>query len=262
MILAAGRGSRLRATATDDPKPLTPLLGSPLIEHAIARFRGAGVSEIIVVVGYGREKMLPKLAEIRQREHVSITPAVCRDWRLGNGSSALAAAPHVEEPFFLAMADHLFDPEALTRLVAEDDGQRACAVVIDRAPDPSIDVEEATKVQLAGDLVQRIGKELPRYHAIDTGLFLCRDGLFDALRDAAADGQHGLSDAVGRLALAGEAAAVDGTGLGWMDIDTPAELAAAEELLLTWPGSSSDGEPSHPDGPNDAPLSPAGAEAP
>lgn len=259
VILAAGSGTRLRTLEADDPKPLTRLLGPSLIEYSIARFRAAGVSEIIVVIGYGREKMLPKLAELRQRYRVRIKPAFCRDWRLGNGSSALAAAPHVEGPFFLVMADHLFESEALDRLVEEDDGQRTCALVVDREPEASVDVEEATKVRLDGDLVRGIGKGLASYHAVDTGLFLCRAGLFDALRDAGADGCHSLSDAVGRLALADEAAAVDGTGLEWMDIDTPDDLSAAEERLMArprkqrsdvWEASSFE-----------APLSEMGAEA-
>jgi MurNAc alpha-1-phosphate uridylyltransferase len=52
MILAAGRGERLRPLTDTLPKPLIEIAGKPLIEHHIEALAGAGLSEIIINQGH------------------------------------------------------------------------------------------------------------------------------------------------------------------------------------------------------------------
>lgn len=59
IILAAGRGSRMRHLTEDRPKGLTPLRGRPLIERQCAALRAAGVSEIGIVTGYMADMFTP-----------------------------------------------------------------------------------------------------------------------------------------------------------------------------------------------------------
>lgn len=48
MILAAGRGERMRPLTDSMPKPLLPVAGKPLIQHHIERLAAAGVQEIVI----------------------------------------------------------------------------------------------------------------------------------------------------------------------------------------------------------------------
>ena len=48
MILAAGRGERMRPLTDTMPKPLLPVGGKPLIQHHIERLAAAGVREIVI----------------------------------------------------------------------------------------------------------------------------------------------------------------------------------------------------------------------
>jgi MurNAc alpha-1-phosphate uridylyltransferase len=52
MILAAGRGERLRPLTDEIPKPLVELAGKPLIEHHLEALAGAGFREIIINQGH------------------------------------------------------------------------------------------------------------------------------------------------------------------------------------------------------------------
>lgn len=52
LILAAGRGSRMRHLTETHPKAMTPLGGRPLIERQCSALRAAGVTEIGIVTGY------------------------------------------------------------------------------------------------------------------------------------------------------------------------------------------------------------------
>lgn len=55
IILAAGRGSRMKALTSDKPKCLVELRGHSLLERQLEALRGGGVSEIGIVTGYRRE---------------------------------------------------------------------------------------------------------------------------------------------------------------------------------------------------------------
>ena len=49
-IIAAGEGSRLRAEGWRVSKPMVPVLGRPLIEHALSRFRAAGIRKLSIII--------------------------------------------------------------------------------------------------------------------------------------------------------------------------------------------------------------------
>lgn len=52
MILAAGRGERMRPLTDHTPKPLLPVAGMPLIAWQIRKLVGAGISEIVINVSH------------------------------------------------------------------------------------------------------------------------------------------------------------------------------------------------------------------
>ena len=52
IILAGGKGVRLKPYTTVLPKPLLPVNGKPIIEIIIRQLAEAGVKEIIISVGY------------------------------------------------------------------------------------------------------------------------------------------------------------------------------------------------------------------
>lgn len=52
MILAAGRGERLRPLTDTIPKPLLPVAGKPVIEYTIESLVGAGFSDIVINLAY------------------------------------------------------------------------------------------------------------------------------------------------------------------------------------------------------------------
>lgn len=52
VIMAAGRGTRMKDLAADKPKHLLPVLGRPFLEHMLDRLRQAGFKEIIVITGH------------------------------------------------------------------------------------------------------------------------------------------------------------------------------------------------------------------
>jgi len=63
MILAAGRGERLRPLTDSTPKPLIAIAGTPLIEYHLRNLAGAGVKDIIINTAWLAEKIHQQLGD-------------------------------------------------------------------------------------------------------------------------------------------------------------------------------------------------------
>ncbi|HYN45745.1 MAG TPA: NTP transferase domain-containing protein [Allosphingosinicella sp.] len=221
LIIAAGHGSRLRGLSPS--KPLTPIAGKPLIAHVIAAAAAGGASGFTIVTGHEAERVETFLAGLTGHRIDIVRVA---DWDLPNGHSVLAGAAAIEGDYLLMMADHLFDPEIVRRLLAAPPAALMLAVDRDLAS-PLLDMDDATKVQTDADgAILNIGKALERFDAIDTGLFRATPALAEAL-----GGGGSLSGGVQRLADQGRAHTLDVTGARWLDVDDPASLAKAEAML-------------------------------
>ena len=232
VILAAGHGSRLREIS--DSKPLTPVGGTPLIEHVIAGAAIAGIDEAIVVTGHAADRVEAHLAGLSARIGVTIRTVRLADWDLPNGHSLVAGAAGLDSPFLLLMSDHLFDPALPARLIREADQHAALTLAVDRDLErPSLDIDDATTVAIdASGRIVRIAKTLEQWDAVDTGIFLATPALAEAVAGAVSAGGSGsLSEGVQRLADAGRAFTLDVTGMSWLDVDDRASLAHAEKWV-------------------------------
>ncbi|MFA6002681.1 MAG: nucleotidyltransferase family protein, partial [Elusimicrobiota bacterium] len=55
VIVAGGRGVRMRPWTDDMPKPMMPVAGKPMLEHQLEWLRGAGVRRVVMCLGYKAE---------------------------------------------------------------------------------------------------------------------------------------------------------------------------------------------------------------
>lgn len=226
----AGTGSRLRGPVNSVAKPLIPIAGRSLISYAIDSFDKVGITTLHAVVGPNGDELAAAVAPLLP-PHMQFRPISNPNWQKQNGISLLTAAGKVSAPFFLAMGDHLFESSILDRLIAQADLSRL-NLAIDQKIDSIFDLDDAMKVQTKDGLIIAIGKDLPSYNAIDTGIFVCPEILFDYLRRAIKDDDCSLADGVRLMAEDGKALAIDIGDAWWQDVDTPAMLARAEQEAM------------------------------
>src|SRR5690606_15658683 len=96
----------------------------------------------------------------------------------------------------------------------------------------SIDAQDATKVQLDGERISALSKDLFRADAYDTGAFLCSAAILTRLDAVSEGGDSRLSALMQTLADEGKLLACDVSHTYWQDVDTPTDLAAARTDLL------------------------------
>ncbi|MCX8477510.1 MAG: NTP transferase domain-containing protein [Sphingomonas sp.] len=225
VLLAAGEGSRLRSAAAS--KPLCPVGGKPLIEHAIHGFAAAGLTRVVVVLGYEADRIEAHLAA--GSWPIAVETVRTADHRQPNGVSVLAAERALAGgEAVLAMCDHLVDPALYARVARAGAGGGARLAIDRRVDSDLVDLDDVTAVRTQGEAIVAIGKHLPDYDCFDTGVFAIGPGLFAALNSLPAPS---LTEGMRVLAAQGIALTIDCSDLGWIDVDDPAALDKAEEWL-------------------------------
>jgi MurNAc alpha-1-phosphate uridylyltransferase len=102
MILAAGRGERMRPLTDICPKPLINVDGAPMIDHILNHLEEIGVEEVVVNTSYLGD-MLHKHLEGRRTPHITFSD---EDAPLETGGGVFKALPEFgEDPFFVINGD-------------------------------------------------------------------------------------------------------------------------------------------------------------
>jgi 1L-myo-inositol 1-phosphate cytidylyltransferase len=230
LILMAGTGSRLREASGSLHKPLVPIRGRPLVAYIFDALCAVGIDTVHAVVGWESARLLQALTPLLPPS-LRLHPIDNPEWKKQNGVSLLSAAPHLVAPFLLMMGDHLFEPELLQEFVRQARPEEL-SLAIDRKIESIFDLDDAMKVKTRGDRVVAIGKQLPAYDAIDTGIFLCPPEIFRYLKAARQEGDCSLADGVRAMAEDGKVRAIDIGERWWQDVDDPQMLAEAERSTV------------------------------
>jgi CDP-L-myo-inositol myo-inositolphosphotransferase len=228
VIVAAGKGRRLR-DGEEPPKPLTKIVGVPLIARVMANAAKVGIRHFVVVIGYKAELMRKRLP--------FLVPGGCElelvenpRFEEPNGVSLLSATQKLQEPFVLLMSDHLFSPERLKLALDHFKKSTRCLLLVEKKEGFEGDIEDATLVNVKDRKVKAISKGLRAYDAVDTGMFVLQpEKVTSALSEAGE--APSISDAMRVLGDAGELDALDISVGYWQDVDTPEDFRAAEQKL-------------------------------
>lgn len=221
MILAAGKGERMRPLTLTTPKPLLKAGGVPLIVHHIRKLRAAGFQELVINHAWLGQQIEEALGT-GEDHGVSITWS--REGEpLETAGGIIRALPLLdsETGWFVVINGDIWHDFDLRGLTPPARG-KALLVLTDNPPHhPHGDFALA-----AGGRVVTEGADRLTF----TGISLLHRSLFDDLPPGPRKLAPILRDAMAR----GEVSGLHHPGR-WIDIGTPERLAALDQLL-TQPG--------------------------
>src|SRR6187399_585952 len=223
LILAAGKGVSIGGDA-ELSNCLTTVGRCSVIERTLELLEDLGVARIGITIGFSGAAVRRHIAEstvVSAATKRRVTFFDNADWSGPNGLSVLAAREFITERTLLLMADQIAAP-GLVREIATHAGAGDRTVLgVDRDLSRVFDIDDATKVKLAGDRVAEIGKQLTSYDAVSAGLFVISPSLVDVLADMDGPGERpSLTQGVAVAATRGLVVAHDvGTKL-WQDLDS------------------------------------------
>lgn len=113
VILAAGKGLRLRPFTEHHPKPLIPIADKALIEYTLESLPEA-ITEIIIVIGYLAHQIKDHLGDEWNGKPIKY---VVQETLQGTGDALLQAKSLVEQNFLVVNGDDLYDRKDLTKLL-------------------------------------------------------------------------------------------------------------------------------------------------
>ncbi len=209
MILAAGRGERLRPLTEETPKSLVEVRGETLLERHLHALRAAGVEHVVINLGWLGDKVFERIGS-GERFGLGITYSNEGDNILETGGGIHRALPMLgHDPFLVVNADIYTDMPFPDVALAENDLAHLVLV-----PTPSD--KDAGDFALSGGRVRNAGDELLTF----SGVSVYRPDFF-------ADCSAGRFSVVPLLRRAADDDRVSGSvyaGL-WRDVGTPARLA-------------------------------------
>jgi MurNAc alpha-1-phosphate uridylyltransferase len=215
MLLAAGRGERMRPLTDATPKPLLPVAGKPLIVHHLEELATAGFHQIVINHAWLGEQIEQALGD-GSRWNLQIQYSAEAE-ALETGGGIYKALPLLSDPFIVINGDIFADVDVAS--LSMDGNDLAHLLLVDN---PSHNSEG--DFQLTDGRVSETGDHKLTY----SGIGLYRKALFDDCRSGKfplapllrkAMQQH----RVGGQSLSGE----------WIDVGTPQRLQQLEQLLMS-----------------------------
>ena len=227
LILAGGRGERLRPLTDTLPKPMVPLGGKPLLWHQVRWLMDAGVTDVVFLAGYRWEAIQDFFGDGTAhgfRAHYSI-----EDEPLGTGGAirkGLSLVPHEEECVIATNGD-IITSESVTHIIDMFQRKRrinpglqgTILVVPFLSPYGLVDVNAEDNV---GGFREKV--DLP--HWINGGVYVLARSIEEWMPEI---GNHENST-LPALAAEGKLGAFRSRAF-WRSVDSHKDLREAEEFL-------------------------------
>lgn len=230
VILAAGRGTRMKHLTDFTPKPMIHVAGRPILEYTFDALPDE-VTEVVVVVGYLQNAIRDYFGE--QYKRFTVRYVVDEEIN-GTGLALMQTAPVLEgeEKFLVLNADDLYDKDDLTELVSHDWGILAAKV-----DDPTR--FGVLKVDDEGKLVEIIEKpQEPPSDMVAAGGYVVGKEYFDEELVQIPGGEYGLPQTLQKMASEGRIALYVVASKFWVPVGRPEDIPVAEAALKEFYGNA------------------------
>lgn len=222
VILAAGEGLRLRPFTEDKPKVMLPVANKPILHHVIDSINATNIDEIIVIIGYQKNKILQyfdkypnqKIRFIEQKK------------QLGTAHALLESESYIDDDFIAVFGDNLIGSDSLQELI---DSQYGTGILITHHGHPS----NYGVVDIKGKNVEAIAekpeKKSPRF--IATGVYKFQKNIFDTVKSCVNQGELGITSVLQSLLDQNIPIGTLKTS-NWNDVVYPYDLLSVNERYL------------------------------
>lgn len=219
VILAAGKGTRLRPLTENCPKPLVHVGGKPLLDHIVSSLPSA-VDELIIVVGYLGDMIRAYCGEEFHGKKVHYVEQTTQD---GTGRALWLCKDLLKGRFLFLFADDIHGKKDVARITSYTRGMLAKTTdtperfgVIVRNPD--------------GTLAEMIEKPThPPSNLVSTGVMVLDEHIFEFEPQNPVNGEYYLTESLERCAQQYPVAVVEEET--WIPIGYPEDITQAESLL-------------------------------
>lgn len=231
VLLAAGKGTRLRPLTDDKPKGMVEVAGKPIITHCFERLADLGAESFHVVVGYKQEQIIEYYGDAY--EGIPITYAHQREQK-GLAHALLTVEEQITDDFMLMLGDNIFEANLGDVVNRQAEDRADAAFLVEEVP-----YEEASRYGVCetnkyGEIIEVVEKpDDPPSNLVMTGFYTFTPAIFHAchLVQPSNRDEYEISEAIDLLIQSGRT--IDAIRMdGWrVDVGYPEDRDRAEALL-------------------------------
>ncbi|MBN2101894.1 MAG: NTP transferase domain-containing protein [Candidatus Aenigmarchaeota archaeon] len=224
LILAAGKGIRMRPLTLDKPKVLIDVAGKPFLHYVIENLMKAGFDDFGFIVGYKKEK----IEDFLKKEKIKYK-LIFQEEQLGTGHAVMLAKNWVgKDNFVVIYGDNLYSNKDISKLDMRDKYNYMFGIR-DEHPE-----RYGVIIKKSGFLVKIVEK--PKDFVSDlvnTGLYKFTPEVFDKLLKVGKStrGEIELTDAISLLAEEKKVKVLEVGGY-WKEMSTLEDLEKTEKFIL------------------------------
>lgn len=228
VILAAGKGLRMKGRFGEKPKCLISILGLSLLERILHACKECGIDEVIIVIGDRGDLIKEKMSELNF-SGLSIKFVENEEWEKGNKSSLKAALNFIErdEYFLLVMSDHIYETALFNEAVDKLKKKELSIFCFQSSGENNL--KEASRVKAIDKKLLAVGKDVDS-NLIDCGMMILKGDIIDVCIKGLTEGE--LSEAITNYAKERNITIHTFTNYYWQDIDTYQDYYIARKKLL------------------------------
>lgn len=220
VILAAGKGTRMRPLTDTIPKPLIRVAGKPILDHIIDALPGV-IDEIVLIIGYKGEQIKAHCGN--QYKGRKITYCIQENFAGGTGDALLTAREVLTGKFLFMYGDDIHGPEALQKATECDH-----AILATHSETPE---RYGVIVMHENDTLNRIDEkpEHPTSTLINIGGFVINDSIFSYEVPISNSGELYVTDMLTAYAKVNPVHVI--VQDFWLPIGYPEDIQKAEAML-------------------------------
>lgn len=225
VIMAAGEGKRMHPLTFTRPKVMVPIAGKPILEHLILELKNAGISDIILIVGYFAEAIREYFGQ-GENLNVDIEYHTQRK-QLGTADAIRNLDKLVDSNFFLVNGDAIVRTSDIKRIIS---GKRNVMGLIELEDTTDMGVVEVKDGQVA-KIHEKVKN--PPSRLVNAGAYLLTPEVFSAIADTPPSprGEYELTDAL-QIMIDKEMPIMAEKIGSWLNISYPWDMLDANEHLL------------------------------
>src|SRR3989338_5546641 len=229
LILAGGKGTRLKPITHEIPKPLVPLQGKPIVEYTMDLFKRFGIKDVLLSIGYKGEKIKDHYGN-GKRHDLNIV-YLEEEKPLGTGGPLKLAKQYLTDTFVMCNADELKSIDLEEMYYFHKKNNAVVTIALTTVKDPSaygVARLEGSKIL---EFIEKPKKEDAPSNLINSGLYIMEPEVLKYLPE----NQETVSiekDVFPRLAKAGKLYGYPFAGQ-WFDTGT---LERYEKAIAEWKG--------------------------
>ena len=223
VVLAAGKGARMGPFTISEPKVMIPVANKPILEHVISALVENSIREIVIVVGYQRERIMSRFEDGGQ--FGARIEYVTQAKRLGTGHALWESKDKLGERFLVLNGSNVVDRQA----VADIASQEPPTILITESEEPT---KYGVVAERDGFLERIVEKPSERIgNLINTGMYCLDQSFFRDGERLIKEGHYDVPSILQEIAL-NKRIRVVRTGGKWIDALYPWDLLHVNALAL------------------------------